>query len=154
MDKEEVITRVKTERIRWSDIMAQMDDDMMLKPGVEGHWSVKDILAHVVWYERETVGLLGARALVGSDLWELPLDERNAAVYEETKSMTLEEVRAESTRVFPQLLEQLEALPEDAYGDASCFSGMPADWEPWFIIAGNTFNHYPDHTQSLKQLLK
>ena len=68
--------------------------------------------------------------------------------------MTLEEVRAESARVFPQLLELLEALPEDAYGDASRFPGMPAEWEPWFIIAGNTFSHYLDHTQSLKQLLE
>ena len=154
MNKEEVITSVKTERSRWSDIMAQMDDDMMLKPGVEGHWCVKDVLAHVVWYEREIVGVLRARAFVGSDLWALPLDERNAGVYEEIKDMTLEEVRAESARVFPELLEQLEALPEDAYGDSTCFPGMPAEWKPWFIIAGNTFNHYRDHTQSLKQLLE
>ncbi len=154
MNKEEVIARVKTERSRWSDIIAQIDDDMMLKTGVEGHWSAKDILAHVVWYEREIVGVLNARAFVGSDLWALPLDERNAGVYEETRNMTPEEVRAESARVFPQLLELLEALPEDAYGDASYFPGMPAEWEPWFIIAGNTFSHYLDHTQSLKQLLE
>ena len=154
MNKDEVITRVKTERSRWSDIMARMDDDMMLKPGVEGHWSAKDILAHVVWYEREMVGMLRARALVGSDLWTLPLDERNAGVYEETRNMTLEEVRAESARVVPQLLEQLEALPEGAYGDASCFPGMPADWEPWSIIAGSTFDHYLDHTRSLNRLLE
>ena len=154
MNKDEVITRVKTERSRWGDIIAHIDDDLMLKPGVEGDWSAKDILAHVIWYEREIVSLLRARAFVGSDLWALPLDERNAGVHEETKSMTLEEVRAESERVFPDLLEQLEALPEDAYGDPSSFPGMPAEWEPWFIIAGNTFDHYPDHTESLRQLLE
>ncbi len=154
MNKGEVITRVRTERSRWNDIIAHIDDDLMLKPGVEGDWSAKDILAHVIWYEREMVGLLRARAFVGSDLWALPLDERNAGVHEETKSMTLEEVRAESERVFPDLLEQLEALPEDAYSDPSSFPGMPAEWEPWFIIAGNTFNHYPDHTESLRQLLE
>ena len=154
MNKDEVITRVRTERSRWNDIIARIDDDLMLKPGVEGDWSAKDILAHVIWYEREIVGLLRARAFVGSDLWALPLDERNAGVHEETKSMTLEEARAESERVFPDLLEQLEALPEDAYGDPSSFPGMPAEWEPWFIIAGNTFNHYPDHTESLRQLLE
>ena len=154
MEKNEVIHRVKTERSRWNDILAQIDDDLMLKPGVEGDWSAKDILAHVVWYEREIVGLLRARAFVGSDLWALPLDERNAGVHEETKNMTLEEARAESARVFPELLELLEALPEDAYGDPSGFPGMPAEWEPWFIIAGNSFNHYLDHTESLKQLLE
>ena len=154
MNKDEVITRVRTERSRWNDIIAQINDDLMLKPGVEGDWSARDILAHVIWYEREIVGLLRARAFVGSDLWALPVDERNAGVYQETRSMTLEEVRAESERVFPDLLEQLEALPEDAYGDPSSFPGMPAEWEPWFIIAGNTFNHYPDHTESLRQLLE
>ncbi len=154
MNKDEVITRVRTERSRWNDIIAHIDDDLMLKPGVEGDWSAKDVLAHVIWYEREIIGLLRARAFVGSDLWALPLDERNAGVHAETKSMTLEEVRAESERVFPELLEQLEALPEDAYGDPSSFPGMPAEWEPWFIIAGNTFNHYPDHIESLRQLLE
>ena len=153
MNKEEVISRVRTERSRWNDIMAQIDDDLMLKPGVEGDWSAKDILAHVMWYEREMVGMLKSRALVGSDLWALPLDERNAGVHEETKNMTLDEVRAESARVFPELLEQLEALPQVAYGDASCFPGMPAEWEPWFVIADNTFRHYPDHTESIRQLL-
>ena len=107
----------------------------------------------MMWYEREMVGMLRSRALIGSDLWALPLDERNAGVHEETKDMTLKEVRAESSRVFPELMEQLEALPQEAYGDASCFPGMPAEWEPWFVIAGNTFRHYSDHTESLQQLL-
>ena len=154
MEKHEVIDRVRTERSLWNDLLAQINDDLMLKSGIEGHWSAKDILAHVMWYEREMVGMLRSRALVGSDLWALPLDDRNAGVYEETKSMTLEEVRAESARVFPELLEQLEALPQEAYGDASSFPGMPAEWEPWFVIAGNTFRHYADHTESLRQLLE
>ena len=154
MEKSEVISRVRTERNRWKEIMARIDDDLMLKSGIEGHWSAKDILAHVMWYEREIVGMLRSRALVGSDLWALPLDERNAGVYEETKNMTLADVRAEFARVFPELLELLEALPEDAYGDASCFQAMPAEWDPWFVIAGNTFNHYLDHTESLRQLLE
>ena len=46
MEKSEVISRVRTERNRWSEIMARIDDDLMLKPGVEGDWSAKDILAH------------------------------------------------------------------------------------------------------------
>ena len=154
MEKHEVIDRVRTERSLWNDLLAHIDDDLMLNPGVEGDWSAKDILAHVMWYEREMVGMLRSRALIGSDLWALPLDERNAGVHEETKDMTLEEVRAESSRVFPELMEQLEALPQEAYGDASCFPGMPAEWEPWFVIAGNTFRHYPDHTESLRQLLE
>ena len=101
MEKHEVIDRVRTERSLWNDLLAHIDDDLMLKPGVEGDWSAKDILAHVMWYEREMVGMLRSRALIGSDLWALPLDERNAGVHEETKDMTLKEVRAESCEGIP-----------------------------------------------------
>ena len=152
--KAELIDRVKTERSRWNDLVARVDDDLMLKPGVEGTWSTKDILAHVIWYEREMVGVLKSRALVGSDLWDLPLDERNAGVHEEIKDVTLEEARAEADRVFPALIEQLELLPEEAYADSAHFKHMPDEWAPWDVIAGNTFRHYQDHMESVQQLLE
>ena len=90
--------------------------------------------------------------LVGSDLWELPLDERNAAIHDELKEMTLDEVRVESDRVFTELIEQLELLPEEAYGDTGCFEHMPAEWTPWEVMAGNTFRHYAEHTESIRRL--
>ena len=153
MNKAEVLDRVKTARSRWNNLLAQVDDDLMLRPGSEGDWSAKDVLAHVMWYEREMVGMLKSRALIGSDLWALPLDERNAGVHEDIKDMSLEAVRAESERVFPALIEQLEALPDAAYGDSAHFRHMPAEWAPWDVIAGNTFRHYPDHTESIQRLL-
>ena len=64
MNKREFIDRVKSERERWNELMARVPADLMLNPGVEGDWSAKDILAHVMWYEREMIGMLKARALV------------------------------------------------------------------------------------------
>lgn len=153
MNKVEVLDRVKTARSRWNNLLAQVDDDLMLRPGSEGDWSAKDVLAHVMWYEREMVGMLKSRALIGSDLWALPLDERNAGVHEEIEDMSLEAVRAESESVFPTLIEQLEVLPDAAYGDSAHFRHMPDEWAPWDVIAGNTFRHYPDHTESIQRLL-
>ena len=152
MKKAEFVDRVKAGRGEWSELLSMVDADRMLEPGQEGEWSAKDILAHVMWYEREMVGMLKSRALVGSDLWELPLDERNAAVQDELKEVTLDEVREEADRVFRALLEQLEMLPEEAYGDSGCFEHMPADWMPWEVMAGNTFRHYAEHTESIRRL--
>ena len=67
--------------------------------------------------------------------------------------MSLEDVRAESARVSSALMEQLELLPEEAYHDASRFTDMPPEWEPWKLIAGNTIWHYPDHTGAIQRLL-
>ena len=153
MDKREFIDRVKSERELWDEVLSRVPDDLIQEPGVEGDWSVKDILAHVMWYEREMIGVLKARALVGSDWWALPLDDRNDAVHGEVSGMSLDEVRSEAARVFPALVEQLELLPEEALSDASHFEGMPAEWAPFDVIGSNTFRHYPDHTESIRRLI-
>ena len=152
MKKAEFIDRVKTGRGEWNELLSMVDAGTMLEPGQEGEWSAKEILAHVMWYERQILGMLKTRALVGSDLWEWPLDERNAAIHGELKEMTLDEVREEADRVFTELIEQLELLPEDAYGDSGCFEHMPAEWKPWEVMAGNTFRHYTEHTESIRRL--
>ncbi len=152
MKKAEFIDSVKTGRGEWAELLSMVDADLMLEPGQEGEWSAKDILAHVMWYEREMLGMLKTRALVGSDLWELRLDERNAAVHDELKEMTLNEVREEADRVFTALIEQLELLPEEAYSDSGCFKHMPSEWKPWDVMAGNTFRHYAEHTESIRRL--
>ena len=154
MNKREFIDRVKSERSRWDELMAQVPDDLMLKPGVEGDWSAKDILGHVMWYEREMIGMLKSRALAGSDWWALPLEERNTAVHGEVSGMSLEEVRTEVAWVFPALVEQLELLPEQALNDAAHFEGMPAEWAPSDVIGSNTFRHYPEHTESIQRLIR
>ena len=153
MKKNEFIERVRTERERWNNLVNAIPDAAMLAPPVEDDWSAKDVVAHVVWYEREMVRMLEARDfLVGSDLWHLPLDERNAAVHEEIRDKSIATVRAESKTIFAALLEQLESLPEDAYADPAHFRNMPSEWAPWYVIAGNTFRHYIEHTESLREL--
>ncbi len=153
MDKREFIDRVKSERERWDELLARVPDGLMLKPGVEGDWSAKDVLAHVMWYEREMIGMLKARALAGSDWWALPLEERNDAVHGEVSGMSLDEVRSEAAWVFPALIDQLEKLPEEALNDSAHFEHMPAEWAPSDVIGSNTFRHYPEHTESIRQLI-
>ena len=152
MDKAEFIQRVENDRSEWNDLLAQVDDESMLKPGIEGAWSTKDILAHVMWYEREMIGLLNSRSLVGSDLWELSLDERNAEIHKEIKDMSLDAVRKEAQSVFTALIHELNELPEDAYGDPAHFLNMPSEWKPWDVFSSNTFRHYREHTDSIRRL--
>ena len=153
MEKSELIRRIGTARRGWDELLGRVDDGLALKPGAEGELSVKDLVAHVTWYEREVVRMLRSRTMEGSGLWALGPDERNAAIYEQARDVSLEDVRAESARVSSALMEQLELLPEEAYHDASRFTDMPPEWEPWKLIAGNTIWHYPDHTGAIQRLL-
>jgi len=153
MDKTSFLDSLKTERAHWDALLAQVGEARMTMPGVEGEWAVKDIIAHVSWFEREMVDVLRAHALVGSELWNLPQDQRNAAVFEQNRDRALHDVLGESQRVFPQLLELVEALSDEELNDPGRFAGMPDDWLPWRIISGNTYRHYADHGASIRAWL-
>ena len=152
MTKVEVMERIKAERARWNELVARVDDDRMLQPVSEGGRSGKDVVAHVIWYEREMVEMLKSRALVGSELWALPVHERNAGLHKEIKDLTLDQVRAWNEKIFPELIDQLERLPKQAYLSAAYFDRMPSEWAPWQVIAGNTFEHYPQHGPAIRRL--
>ncbi len=154
MEKSDLIRRIESARISWDELLGRVDDRLALRPGAEGDLSAKDLIAHVTWYEREVVRMLRSRTMDVSGLWAMGPDERNAAIHEQAMGVSFEDVRAESASVFDALIQQLELLPEEAYSNASRFSNMPPEWEPWKLIAGNTIWHYPDHTKAIRRLLE
>jgi hypothetical protein len=111
----------------------------LVEPGLPGGWSVKDVLAHVAWGQREAVGVVRARALVGSELWRLSDDERNAVVYREHRDRPLDDVLAEAEAVYADFVAAISSLTDDELNDPDRFQGMPADWRPWRTL------HDPDH---------
>ena len=40
---------LRTERARWNALLAQIDPARMEEPGVEGTWSMKELIAHLTW---------------------------------------------------------------------------------------------------------
>jgi len=153
MNKSMLLDTLRAGRAQWEELLAQVDEVRMLQPGVAGEWSIKDIIAHVTWGERELLGVVQAHALVGSDLWTLPQDDRNAVVFEENRDRPLHEVLAEAQQVFPQLLEALETLSDEDLIDPRRFRDMPVDWVPLQIISGNTYKHYQQHIPSIRAWL-
>lgn len=48
MDSATFIDTLVETRAQWDALIGQIDERWMLEPGVEGQWSVKDILAHII----------------------------------------------------------------------------------------------------------
>ncbi|KPL78422.1 hypothetical protein ADN00_06770 [Ornatilinea apprima] len=154
MTKKEFLRTLRAQRAQWEALVAYIDARDMLKPGPDGGWSVKDIIAHITWYERETVGMLRARALEGSDWWYLPLDERNQRIHEEVSRLPLDAVLDEADMVFADLLNEVEQLSEADLHDVTRFEGWPSDWVPWKAIASNSYEHYQQHLPDLLRWVK
>jgi muconolactone delta-isomerase len=153
MNQAALLDVIRSEWALWEALLDEIDEAQMIQPGVAGEWSVRDIVAHITWFEREMVGTLQARALAGSDLWQLPADQRNARIFEENRDRPLHDVLAEAQQVHQQLLGEVEALAEDDLVDPHRFPGMPEDWQPWKVIADNSNEHYRDHSQDVRMWL-
>ena len=149
MTRSQFLADVHQQYARWEALLAQAGRDRMEIPGAAGEMTVKDTIAHITWYEREMVEVLQAHALTGSDLWDLPLDQRNAAIFARYHDRALPEVLAEAQEVHQQLLAGLEALEELDLSDPARFPGMPSEWIPWEMMASNTSEHYREHSDSL-----
>jgi hypothetical protein len=154
MRKQDLLDNLTTERRLWENLLEEVGAERMTEPGVVGEWSVKDIVAHVTWYEREMVELLKDRALQGSELWELPHHERNAAIYEQNRHRSLDDVLGEAEAVYRQFYTLAEILTDEDLTDPSRYRNMPADWIPWRIIAENSYEHYRQHCKAVRAWLE
>jgi hypothetical protein len=133
----------------WMYLLESVSEDKFEQPGASGNWSLKDIIAHIKWHEEQMVRVMEARALIGSEWWELPTHERNALIYQEHKSVPLQDVLENATAVHRQLVHWIGTLTDKDLNEPAQFEGMPENWLFGEILAENTYIHYGDHAASV-----
>ena len=119
MSKEKLIDDLQKEYQEWQALLTEIGEARMQEPSVAGHWSVKDIVAHLTGWRRRTVARFQA-ALRGERTppppWPAYLqsdDEINDWIYQANRDRSVREVLDDSDQVFRQLVASLEALPEE-----------------------------------------
>ncbi len=153
MDKATFMAQLHAERAAWGTLLTTVDPARLEAPGLMGNWTLKDVIAHIAWHEREMVNVIKERALAGSEWWNLPYDERNARIYAQHKDQPLAEVLAEAETSYRDFLATFEAVSDADLNDAARWDKMPPEWEPWRVFSSNTFEHYHDHTADLRAAL-
>lgn len=155
MTADRLMDILRTERAQWHALLAEVGPDRMEIAGVEGSWSVKQIVAHLTWYERAVVD--GARQITNTGTFTrnsdgLGMDERNARIAAESQARPVGEVLAEADDVFGQLQQVIAACPDDLLNNAKLL-GLPEDMPPWMRVADNSYAHYQHHAQSIRAWL-
>lgn len=133
----------------WSSAYASLSDEELQSPGTVGDWSMLDMIAHVSWSVIETNGMLTGQALVGSELWQLPEDQRNAAVNKMNKGRSVAQVLEEARSAHVKLAALVEVISETDLLHADWFAGLPGEWSPWRVIQVNVVDHYLHHAEAL-----
>jgi DinB family protein len=122
-----------------------LSDAELLEPGVTGAWSIKDIIAHVTWWEEEALThlpliLTGGRPARYSVTYG-GIDAFNAMMTEQRKDLPLAEVLRQRDDVHRRLIAFIERAPDDqATGDTRFHRRLRLD----------TYDHYPKHALAIR----
>ena len=155
--KTELLDEIQTEWELLEALLLELDEEQMLDTSAQEDWSVKDILAHITFWERLALDRIYAardgRAmqieLVGS--WDV--DQLNAQTYEANTDHPLDEVLARTQEVHSELMSVLEE------SDAAFIEGpLPFEWAQgtpvWQFVAENASEHYKEHRQALESWIE
>ncbi|MRR29731.1 ClbS/DfsB family four-helix bundle protein [bacterium] len=145
MNKQQVIDKVEK---AWNDFhqsYAGLRPDQMIQPGVDGAWSVRDLLAHVSWWEDELLQhlpeiLAGIRPQRYSVLYG-GIDAFNALMTEKWAPLTLAEVQHKVHETHAKVIAYLQSVPEEHFKSGSKFRRR---------ILLDTYGHYPYHAKSIR----
>jgi len=153
MTSARLLSIMQAERAEWEALLARVEEARMTEPGIEGPWSVKDIVAHLTWYDRTFVEgaqtVMRGEPFVRTGLRAMEMDGRNECIAAESRDRPVHDVLADSRQVFDQVLAVVRACPDDVLNDGRRF-GLPDDVPPWVLVANNTYEHYREHGRAVR----
>lgn len=125
---------------------AGLSNAELLEPGVSGAWSVRDIIAHVTWWEEEALKHLPLIMAGGKpprySVTYGGIDAFNAKMTEERKGLLLVEVLRRQADVHRRLVAFIEQAPDDQLGSESRFRRR---------LRLDTYGHYPKHERAIRR---
>ena len=125
---------------------AGLSDAYLMKPGVAGDWSVRDILAHVSTWEEEALTHLPLILEGGTpprySVRYGGIDAFNARMTEQKASLSLAAVRRQLDETHRRLIDVVQRAPEDQLSRETRFRRR---------LRLDTYSHYPQHAEAIRQ---
>lgn len=152
--RKELIHILESAQADLEQVIAGLDEGELTRPGVVGEWSVKDILAHIVfWESRVTAWAEGIRTgekppppPISGEITE---DQENQIIYEQNRDRPLPEVLDDWRSTHRQVLQDVETMSE-----ADLFERKV----PWLegntfaeAMPGNSYEHLRHHAQDIRR---
>lgn len=146
MDTKQVLERLETAWKDFEESYAGLSKTQLLTPGVAGNWSVRDIVAHVTWWEEEALKHLpvireGKRPPRYSVTYG-GINAFNALMTEKWRSLSLAEVLRQHLEIHARLVEYVRAAPPELFARETSFRRR---------LRLDTYSHYPLHAKAIRR---
>jgi hypothetical protein len=151
MDATQLAAQIQSTSTELELLILQLNVAQMNQPGAVGDWSVKDVLAHIAFWERYMADII--RAAKSGETPQLDVEDltesRNASVVAQYYLTSLGAVLAAWHAAREELLDQIAGLSEADLNDPQRF--------PWSEgrtllerIAGNSYGHEQEHIDQIR----
>jgi len=157
LNRLEARERLITSRAEWDALIELVPSVRQTVPVGEHGWTLKEIIAHVDFYEWWAGEFLILRDWpeVDPSLATWDVDQRNQAMFDMNRDRALSDIRAESPRLHGRLLEALNSLTDAEFLDPLLLGqGDDPAWTPLSMVAGNSWGHYNQHRSAFEAILR
>ena len=146
MNSQQVLKRLDSAWGAFEESYAGLSHAQLLIPGVTGNWSVRDIIAHVTWWEEEALKHLpllreGGRPPRYSVQYG-GIDAFNALMTEKRRDLSLAEVLRQHDGVHERLTDYVRGVPEELFTRETRFRRR---------LRLDTYGHYPKHAKAIRE---
>ena len=144
MNRQQLINRLDTAWVAFQASYAGLSNSQLAEPGAAGDWSVKDIIAHVTWWEEEALRHLPL--IIARDrpprysVTYGGINAFNAMMAERKRHVSLSDVLTQQDDTHRQLVDFIRSVPEDQFTRETRFRRR---------LRLDTYSHYPIHTKSI-----
>lgn len=145
MTKEQLLDRLDRAWKDFEESYAGLSESQLLIPNVTGAWSVRDIIAHVTWWEEEALEHLplireGGRPPRYSVKYG-GINAFNALMTERRRGLSLAEVLRQHDEVHARLMAYVRAAPDELIRTETRFRRR---------LKLDALGHYPIHTRAIR----
>jgi hypothetical protein len=145
MNRQQLLKQLDKAWTVFKESYASLSDSQLTEPGVTGHWSVKDIVAHVTWWEEEALQhlpliLTGGRPSRYSIKYG-GIDAFNAQMTEQKRGLSLSDVLRQQEETHRRLIDYVQSAPEEQFTRETRFRRR---------LRLDTYSHYPKHAMAIR----
>ena len=145
MKRQQLLGRLVSAWKDFEESYAGLSESQLMIPRVTGEWSVRDIIAHVTWWEEEALKYLPViRAGGASPRYSVTyggIDAFNAMMTEQRSGLSLAEVLRQHDEVHARLMDYVAASPEELFTRETRFRRR---------LRFDTYGHYPVHAGAIR----
>lgn len=154
MTPDVLLTRIHNDRAALAALWGRLTEAQMLRrPGPQADWSMKDLIAHITWWEsfilERVINLMNGAPSTPAENH----DVLNARAFEQHKDHPLTDVLLAFQANGPKLDALIGSLTDEQINTPTCYRTydgvalLP-------ILGAGTFSHYPNHLSELRSYVE